>query len=149
MSSEDKALRKARSKLDKALEGNHHAEAVEALAELRRYEPQNVRWPQKQGDLLRKLGRNAEAVECFEQAVSLYTDQGFIARAVAMAKTVVQLDPARIEILARADPQAAHQRRAAPRPVKRGADRPARDRRQQVALGGGSQSPTGATAKGG
>ena len=118
MSSEDKALRKARSKLDKALEGNHHAEAVEALAELRRYEPQNVRWPQKQGDLLRKLGRNAEAVECFEQAVSLYTDQGFIARAVAMAKIVVQLDPARIEILARVDPQAAQQLRAAKRPAR-------------------------------
>jgi len=115
---EDKALRKARSKLDKALEGNRHAEAVEALSELRRYEPQNVRWPHKQGDLLRKLGRNAEAVECFEQAVSLYTDQGFIARAVAMAKTVVQLDPARIEILERVDPQAAQQLRAAKRPPR-------------------------------
>jgi CRP-like cAMP-binding protein len=118
MSGEDKSLRKARSRLDRALEGNHLADAVEVLAELRRYEPQNVRWPHKQGDLLRKLGRNAEAVECFEQAVSLYTDQGFIARAVAMAKTVVQLDPARIEILERVDPQAAQQLRAAKRPPR-------------------------------
>ena len=118
MSGEDKALRKARTKLAKALEANRHAEAVDALVELRRHEPQNVRWPHKQGELLRKLGRNVEAVECFEQAVTLYTDQGFIARAVAMAKTVVQLDPARIEILERVDPQAAQQLRAAKRPAR-------------------------------
>jgi cAMP-dependent protein kinase regulator len=109
---EDKALRKARTKLDKALEANRNEEAIKLLAELRRYEPQNARWPHKQGDLLRRLNRNVEAVEAYGTAAQLYADGGFIARAVAMAKTVVTLDPARIEVLERIDPVAAQQLRS-------------------------------------
>src|SRR5256885_2345099 len=86
---EDKALRKARSKFEKALEGNRFEEAIKLLPELRRLEPQNARWPHKHGDLLRRVGRNPQAVEAYGAAVDLYASQGFIARAVAMAKTVV------------------------------------------------------------
>lgn len=113
---EDKALRKARSKFEKALEGNRFEDAIKLLPELRRHEPQNARWPHKQGDLLRRLGRNPEAVEAYGAAVELYASQGFIARAVAMAKTVVTLDPARIDILESVDPVAAQQLRTNKRP---------------------------------
>src|SRR5262245_49422779 len=113
---EDKALRKARSKFEKALEANRFEDAIKLLPELRRHEPQNARWPHKQGDLLRRLGRNPEAVEAYGAAVELYASQGFIARAVAMAKTVVTLDPARIDILESVDPVAAQQLRANKRP---------------------------------
>jgi|GEM_PF-3077794 len=105
--SEDKALRRARAKLIKALEENRELEAIELLAELRRFEPDNARWPHKQGELLKQLGHHAQAAQVFEKAVGLYAKQGFIARAVAMAKTVVELDPSRISILERIDPQAA------------------------------------------
>jgi CRP-like cAMP-binding protein len=105
--SEDKALRRTRAKLIKALEENRELEAIELLAELRRVEPDNARWPHKQGELLRQLGHHAQAAQVFEKAVGLYAKQGFIARAVAMAKTVVELDPSRISILERIDPQAA------------------------------------------
>ncbi|MEY4580550.1 MAG: hypothetical protein RL701_5253, partial [Pseudomonadota bacterium] len=90
---DDKTLRKVCSKLDKALEANRLDDAVQLLAQLRTYEPDNARWPHKQGDLLRNLGRNAEAVQCYVVAVGFYVDQGFIARAVAMAKTIVAMDP--------------------------------------------------------
>jgi CRP-like cAMP-binding protein len=116
--SDEKALRKARAKLDKALEANKNDEAIDWLAELVKHEPSNARWPHKRGDLLRKLGRNEEAVECYATAVGLYADQGFIGRAVAMAKTVVTLDPARIEILERVDPNAAQLLRAQTRPAR-------------------------------
>jgi CRP-like cAMP-binding protein len=105
--SEDKALRRARAKLIKALEENRELEAIELLAELRRFEPDNARWPHKQGELLKQLGHHAQAAQVFEKAVGLYAKQGFIARAVAMAKTVVELDPSRISVLERIDPQAA------------------------------------------
>jgi CRP-like cAMP-binding protein len=116
--SDEKALRKARAKLDKALEANKNDEAIDWLAELVKHEPSNARWPHKRGDLLRKLGRNEEAVECYATAVGLYADQGFIGRAVAMAKTVVTLDPARLDILERVDPNAAQLLRAQTRPAK-------------------------------
>jgi CRP-like cAMP-binding protein len=115
---EDKALRKVRSKFEKALEANRFEDAIKLLPELRRLEPQNARWPHKHGDLLRRLGRNPEAVEAYGIAVELYASQGFIARAVAMAKTVVTLDPARIDILERVDPVAAQQLRSNKRPQR-------------------------------
>jgi CRP-like cAMP-binding protein len=118
--SDEKALRKARAKLDKALEANKNDDAIDLLAELIKHEPSNARWPHKRGDLLRKLGRNEEAVECYATAVGLYADQGFIGRAVAMAKTVVTLDPARIDILERVDPNAAQLLRAQTRPARPG-----------------------------
>jgi cAMP-dependent protein kinase regulator len=114
---EDKALRKTRAKLDKALEANKNDDAIKLLTELIALEPANARWPHKRGDLLRKVGRNAEAVQCYASAVDIYADQGFIARAVAMAKTVLNLDPARIDILERVDPGAAQQLRSRQRPA--------------------------------
>jgi CRP-like cAMP-binding protein len=121
---EDKALRKTRAKLDKALEANKNDEAIKLLIELIAHEPSNARWPHKRGDLLRKVGRNAEAVQCYASAVDIYADQGFIARAVAMAKTVLNLDPARIDILERVDPAAAQQLRSRQRPAAASPARP-------------------------
>ncbi|MEY4581723.1 MAG: hypothetical protein RL701_6426, partial [Pseudomonadota bacterium] len=65
------------------------------------------------------LGRNAEAVQCYVVAVGFYVDQGFIARAVAMAKTIVAMDPKRIDMLERIDPQAAQELRSNKRAPKR------------------------------
>jgi CRP-like cAMP-binding protein len=116
--SDEKALRKARAKLDKALEANKNEDAIALLAELIGYEPNNARWPHKRGDLLRKLGRNEEALECYAAAVDGYAEQGFIGRAIAMAKTVVNLDPSRLDILERVDPNAAQQLRAQAHPAR-------------------------------
>jgi cAMP-dependent protein kinase regulator len=113
---EDKQLRKLRAKLDKVLDASRNEEAVKLLAELMELEPKNVRWPHKRGDLLRKLGKNKDAIMCYEAAVEIYTAQGFIARAVAMAKTVLNLDPTRIDILERVDPNAAQQLHRQQRP---------------------------------
>ena len=104
---EDRALRKVRSRLDKALEADRLDEALQCLAQLRSAEPENARWPHKQGDLLRKQDRIPEAVQCYATAVGLYAAQGFLVRAIAMAKAVVVMDPSRIDILARVDPEAA------------------------------------------
>src|SRR4051812_26576007 len=113
---DEKALRKLREKLDKLLAANRNDEAVVLLAELVRAEPTNARWTHKRGDLLRRLGRNPEAVEAYTQAVDIYASAGFIARAVAMAKTVLSLDPTRVDVLSRVDPNAAQQLHRQARP---------------------------------
>jgi CRP-like cAMP-binding protein len=76
----------------------------EALQEV---EPQEARWPHRKGDLLKRLGRPNEAVEAYEQAVDLYAQQGFVARAAAMAKVVMGITPDRVDVLARVKPDAA------------------------------------------
>jgi CRP-like cAMP-binding protein len=104
---EDKTVRKLRKKLEAALAKQKIDEAVVLLGKLMEADPRAPRWPHKRGDLLRKQRKRKEAVAAYEVAVDLYADQGFIARAVAMAKTVLNLDPSRIDVLEKVDPQAA------------------------------------------
>src|SRR5262245_23023434 len=113
---DEKALRKLREKLDKLLAANRNEEAVVVLAELVRAEPTNPRWAHKRGDLFRRLGRTPDAVEAYSLAVDIYAKTGFIARAVAMAKTVLSLDPTRVDVLQRVDPNAAQQLHRQTRP---------------------------------
>lgn len=104
---ENKQVQKLRRKLEKALAKGRDDAAIECLEELSELDPDTPRWHHKRGDLLRKRGSVPEAVASYARAVEQYAQQGFIARAVAMAKTILDLDPTRIDILERVDPQAA------------------------------------------
>lgn len=90
--------------------------AAEALVLLERLEPTEARWPHQRGDMLRRLGDTTGAVEAYELATTRYVEEGFIHRAVAMAKTLLSLDPSRTDVLERVDPTAAqaHHREARP-----------------------------------
>ncbi len=88
-----------------------HDKAVAVYGELRALEPDEPRWPHKQGDLLRRLGRENDAVEAYEAAVDAYASKGFLARAAAMAKVILTIDPDRSEVLARVNPTAAQELR--------------------------------------
>ncbi len=70
-------------------------------------EPDEPRWPHRHGDLLKRLGRSQEAIAHYEQAVDLYARRGFVARAAAMAKVVMAIDPERLDVLERVSPEAA------------------------------------------
>jgi len=90
--------------------------ALKALQELEALEPEEPRWPHQRGDLLRREGRGAEAADAFEKATDLYAAEGFVARAVAMAKTLLQVDPSRTEVLDRVDPSVARKAHREARP---------------------------------
>ncbi len=104
---EDKNVRKLREKLETALSKRKDDEAIKLLGKLIEAEPKAPRWPHKRGELYRKRNRNVEAVESYTIAANLYADQGFLARAVAMAKTIIDIDATRIDVLERIDPEAA------------------------------------------
>jgi CRP-like cAMP-binding protein len=99
--------RKLRDKLNQALRRERLVEALlhyEALQGVERNEP---RWPHRKGDLLKRLGREEEAIAAYERAVDLYAQQGFVARAAAMAKVVLAMAPDRVDVLERVDVGAA------------------------------------------
>jgi CRP-like cAMP-binding protein len=100
-------VRTLKEKLERAVERDRSREALEVLDQLEVAEPDKARWPHRRGDLMRKLGRRADAVQAYERAVSLYAAEGFLARAVALARLVVDLDPSRTDVLDRVDPRAA------------------------------------------
>ena len=90
--------------------------ALKALSELEKLEPEEPRWPHQRGEMLRREGDAAEAADAFERATDLYAAEGFVARAVAMAKTLLQVDPSRTEVLDRVDPSVARKAHREARP---------------------------------
>lgn len=96
-------------KLNHALRKERWTSAFELYEELSALELDEPRWPNRAGDLHRRLGHDAEAVRCYERAVDRYAKQGFVARAAAMAKVLLAIDPTRTDVLARVDPTRARE----------------------------------------
>jgi tetratricopeptide (TPR) repeat protein len=110
----DKPMRRRDSKttdlcdlLSKALQTRRFAQALELYELIETRKPDEPRWAHRKGDLLRRLGRNAEAVLAYERAVQLYSARGFEARAVATAKLLLAIDPSKAAVLERVNPEAA------------------------------------------
>jgi tetratricopeptide (TPR) repeat protein len=96
-----------RAQLSKALEAGRMTEALEFYELIEKQKPDEPRWSHRKGDLLRRMGREADAVRAYERAVELYAARGFDARAVATAKVMLSIDPRRGEVLDKVDPEAA------------------------------------------
>ncbi len=107
MSPTEAKIAKLRNKWDEAVRKERHKDALAAIIELEALEPTEPRWPQRAGDTLRRLGRAPEAEQAYVRAVESLSRNGFVARAMAMAKTLVAMNPARIDVLTKLDPNAA------------------------------------------
>ncbi len=90
-----------KDRLQQALRRERLADALVHYESLESLEPNEPRWPHRKGDLLKRLGRVEEALDAYERAVDLYGQLGFVARAAAMAKVVMAIDPDRAEVLER------------------------------------------------
>lgn len=96
-----------RSKLANALNAKRFDRALELYQLIEKRDPSEPRWPHRKGDLLKRMGRTADAVLAYERSVELYAAKGFVARAAAMAKLVVAIDPSKVQVLERVDPASA------------------------------------------
>jgi CRP-like cAMP-binding protein len=67
--------------------------ALEAYGTLEQLEPDEGAWPRHAGEMCRRLDRTEEAVEALSRAVKVYTRTGFVLKAVAVSKLVLELDP--------------------------------------------------------
>lgn len=89
-----------RGEWERAIEKDRHADAAKALAALEQAEPGDPQWSHRLGDALRRLGKTREAEAAFERATRRYAAKGFMPKAIAMAKLVIALNPARTDVLA-------------------------------------------------
>ena len=110
----DKRMRRNESKttdlcaeLNRALKAERFDQAIDLYELIEKRKPDEPRWAHRKGDLLRRIGRDAEAVIAYEHAVHLYSDKGFDARAAATARFLVAIDPSKHEVLDWVDSQAA------------------------------------------
>jgi predicted RNA polymerase sigma factor len=90
---------KLRVELNSALEHGRMIEALELMELVEQRKPDDPRWSRRKGDLLRRLGRQADALRAYERAARLYSARGFDACAVATAKLMLAIDPSRTDVL--------------------------------------------------
>jgi tetratricopeptide (TPR) repeat protein len=88
-----------RVELNRALAHGRTIEALEIYELVEKRKPDEPRWPHRKGDLLRRMGRQADALLAYERAAYLYSARGFDARAVATAKLISAIDPSKGDVL--------------------------------------------------
>ena len=90
-----------RAQLNRALEDGRMIEALEMYELLEKRAPDEPRWSHRKGDLLRRIGHEAEALRAYERAAYLYSARGFDARAAATARLMLAIDPSKGDVLER------------------------------------------------
>ena len=87
------AIRKLKDAASTALRKGKLKDARGAYAELEKLDPEEGQWPQRLADTLRRAGdREGEAV-ALERAADRWADGGFLLKAIATCKRVLELEP--------------------------------------------------------
>lgn len=94
----DEAAR-LRAKLDEAVQKGNTKDVVTSLEGLMKLEPEEPRWPHRLGEAYLRAGKKAEAERAWTVAVQLMQKRGFLARAVAIARQLADLNPQRADVL--------------------------------------------------
>ena len=93
-------LRALKDKAAKAIEKRNYAKGAELYLEIAQHED-DPDWRQRAGEALRKANKNLEAAEQFTMAAEGYARDGFLLKAIAVCKVVLQLDPRHTAIQSR------------------------------------------------
>ena len=86
-------IRKWKNDASAALLKGKHEKALELYLKVVGQEPNDFSCRSQIGYLLRKLEKNKEAITVFEKMAIDYADQGFLLKAIANCKIVLELDP--------------------------------------------------------
>ena len=68
-------------------------QAAGAYRQLTELDPANPTWPHKLGQVLKHMGQAAGAMDALERAAENYLNKGFVLKAIAMCKMILELDP--------------------------------------------------------
>ncbi len=70
-----------------------YKKALALYVELQDREPKEPRWSRRVGDIHRRLGDTTEAVASYSLAAEVYMSAGFLIKAMAVCKLILQIDP--------------------------------------------------------
>lgn len=86
-------LRKLKDSATELFANQKWGKAAELYAQISTLEPNEPDWFGRQGECWRKLGDGKQAVEAFSRAAEGYARNGFLLKAIAVCKTILQVDP--------------------------------------------------------
>ncbi|HVG62126.1 MAG TPA: cyclic nucleotide-binding domain-containing protein [Hyalangium sp.] len=87
------AVRHAKDRATELLAQGKLAEALAAFQEVVRAAPGEPIYRQKVAEVLQRLGRTQEAIAEYESAAETWARTGWLVRAIALCKVILQLDP--------------------------------------------------------
>ena len=70
-----------------------YRQAATAYQNLTELDPANPTWPHKLGQVLQHMGRAGDAMGALEKAAENYLNKGFVLKAIAMCKMILELNP--------------------------------------------------------
>ncbi len=117
-----------------------YRQAARCYRKLSRMEPENPRWPHKLGDALRRLGKLTQALNSYEHAVTLYSSDGWLQKAEALADLVKRLDAKRNPTLAAYRGEAKEKRDPSNEPLSAMSDQRAPSSPSNSTIGGNPDS---------
>src|SRR4051812_7954763 len=85
-------LRKLKDQATKAVEKKQYAKAAELYVEIGKAEAGDPDWHQRAGEAFRKVPDPAQAIRELERAAEGYAKGGFLLKAIAVCKVVLQID---------------------------------------------------------
>jgi CRP-like cAMP-binding protein len=85
--------RKLKDQAAKAVEKRNYDKAAELYLQIAQLEPDDADWRQRAGEALRKTDDHAAAAAQFVLAAEGYAKAGFLLKAIAVCKVVLQIDP--------------------------------------------------------
>lgn len=89
----EQELRKLKDQASLFSRGGEHDRAISTLKEVLRLDRGDLDTRKRIGDLYRRLGQQDQAVEFYQAVVGGYAAEGRLAKALAMAKVILQIDP--------------------------------------------------------
>ncbi|GAB4513037.1 MAG: hypothetical protein Tsb0020_31150 [Haliangiales bacterium] len=69
-------------------------QALKGYIELEQIEPDDGEWSRRAAEMYRRLGQDKLAITALERAVEKYVQAGFLVKAIAACKMILQIDPA-------------------------------------------------------
>src|SRR5512137_1394789 len=87
-------LRKLKDKAAELAAKGKVERAAEVFREILRADPRDVASRQKLAEVLRRDGQVAAAVEAYAEVAERFARDGLLIKAIAICKTVLELDPA-------------------------------------------------------
>lgn len=86
-------LRRAKDKATELLAQGELPAALELFQAVAKKAPQEPVWRQKAAELLQRMGRTSEAISEYEAVAEAWAKTGWLLRAIAVCKVILQLDP--------------------------------------------------------
>lgn len=93
MATFDGGTREHKDRAAEAAAKGRWKQALEHYAAVERVEPNDGLWPHKIGEAWRRLGDKGQAMAAFTRAANAYSRGGFLLKAIAVNKMILELDP--------------------------------------------------------